>query len=145
MQGEQGAEPLPALEECGSPAAQPQLHCPCTATGLYHSSHDNSETLPLPWLLIFCQFRDLRWLSEGLDKCQRQHEGRRGEGVVEMPFLAEAESCSIGPIINGLFSMKCLVRVGKNPLPKPLRCFLITVPCLGLGISPCYTLVSGTL
>lgn len=105
-----GAEPLPAL--CWSVAvpAQPQLHCP--APGWYRFSHADSEMLLLPWLLIFCQVRDLRWPSKGLDKCQSQHEAGRAEGVVEITFLgisAEAESCSIDPIINGLFSMKCLV------------------------------------
>lgn len=109
MQVEQGLSCPSSLVEPGSSAAQPQLCCSHTATGWNRFSHADSETLPLPWLLIFCQFRDLRWPNKGLDRGQSQHEARRGEGVVEMPFLAEAESCSIGPIINGLFSMKCLV------------------------------------
>lgn len=48
-------------------------------------SHPDQKPFTL-WLVVFCQFRELRWLGKGPDKCQSQREARRGEGVVEKPF-----------------------------------------------------------
>lgn len=58
------AEPRLSLSqlrrERGSPAASPS-RCLSLVPSL---SHADSETLRFLWLLIFCQFRDLRWPSK---------------------------------------------------------------------------------
>lgn len=63
---EKRAEPLPAFWwEHGRPAAQLQAASLSHCLGLGSSfSHTDSETLRFLWLVVSCQFRDLRWPSK---------------------------------------------------------------------------------